>query len=471
MSGAAQMTALRLSALALAVSALAGCAAVSSDGAVADVRQLLGERGTALPLNGDEEARQRAVSDMLAKPLDRHGAVRLTLLNNRSVQADLAELGIAQAELAQASRIDNPKFTFARKKRGDEIEYERSYGIDILGVLSLPWRSQIEARNVEQAKLRVAGDIGRIALQARKAWVNAVAAEQSVRYMADVAESAEASAELARRMVTVGNFNKLAYNRAQLVYAESMAQLARSRQAALEARETLVRLLALNWRQVGELKLPERLPDLPEQVRSMDDLCPQAAEKRLDLQMARNETASMAKALGFTRATRFINVLETSYLNNASNDGSHQRGYELSLELPLFNWGDAKIAKAEAIYRQALNRAAEIGINAESELRVSYAAYRGQYDLARHYRDEVLPLRKAISDESQLRYNGMLSSVFELLADSREQVGGVLAAIEAQRSFWEAEANLEMATMLGSPPAASMGMAAAPSSAGDSTGH
>ena len=55
-------------------------------------------------------------------------------------------------------------------------------------------------------------------------------------------------------------------------------------------------------------------------------------------------------------------------------------------------------------------------------MREAYSAYRTAYDLARHYRDEIVPLRKRISEEKLLRYNGMLISVFELLADAREQV-------------------------------------------------
>ena len=94
---------------------------------------------------------------------------------------------------------------------------------------------------------------------------------------------------------------------------------------------------------------------------------------------------------------------------------------------------------------QAVNRVAETAVNARSEVREAYAAYRTAYDIARHYRDEIVPLRKRISEEKLLRYNGMLISVFELLADAREQVASVNAAIEALRDFWIAEADLQVA--------------------------
>ncbi len=71
--------------------------------------------------------------------------------------------------------------------------------------------------------------------------------------------------------------------------------------------------------------------------------------------------------------------------------------------------------------------------------------------MAKHYRDEVVPLRKRISDENLLRYNGMLIGVFELLADSREQVRGVTGYVQALRDFWVAQTNLQTALTGRSP--------------------
>jgi hypothetical protein len=80
---------------------------------------------------------------------------------------------------------------------------------------------------------------------------------------------------------------------------------------------------------------------------------------------------------------------------------------------------------------------------APSELRSSYAAYRIAYDLAMHYRDEVLPLQKIIAEEATLRYNGMFIGVFELLAENREQTKMAIAAIVAKQAFWVADAGFQ----------------------------
>jgi outer membrane protein TolC len=161
--------------------------------------------------------------------------------------------------------------------------------------------------------------------------------------------------------------------------------------------------------------------------------------------MAKHDAQATASALGLSKSTRFINVLEAGYANKSQTGQPRQNGYEIALELPLFDWGSARTAKAEALYMQSVHRTADVAVRARSEVREAYSAYRTSYDVAKHYRDEVVPLRKKISDEVLLRYNGMLTGVFELLADAREQVGSVNASIEAQRDFWLAETDLQAA--------------------------
>ena len=119
---------------------------------------------------------------------------------------------------------------------------------------------------------------------------------------------------------------------------------------------------------------------------------------------------------------------------------------------------------------QAMHRTAQVAINARSEVRESYSAYRTAYDLARHYRDEVVPLRKRISDENLLRYNGMLASVFDLLADSRDQIASVTAAVESLRDYWVAETNLQ-AALTGRSPGAPSGMGPARAAAAAQAAH
>ena len=161
--------------------------------------------------------------------------------------------------------------------------------------------------------------------------------------------------------------------------------------------------------------------------------------------MARRSTEAMAANLGLSKATRFVNALEVGYTNESNTGEKRQNGYEIDIEIPLFDWGDARLARAEATYMQSVHRLQGVALTAQSEVRETFETYRTAYDHARHFRDQVVPLRKQIADENVLRYNGMLIGVFELLADAREQIASVNAYIDALRDFWLAETNLQMA--------------------------
>ncbi len=426
--------------------ALGGCATFSRDGGLDDVSSMAaGRTGQDIRLQRDTGAHAQAeLSALLKKPLAADDAVRVALINNRSLRASLAELGVAESDLVQAGRLANPSFSFGRMSGGGETEIERSVMFDLVGLLTMPLRRDIEARRFEGAKLVAATEAVRIAADTRKAWFNAVAAAQSARYAEQVREAAQASAELAGRMAKVGNLSALDQAREQAFSAEASAQLARARHAATAAREQLTRLMGL-WGAHTSFQLPDRLPEVPGAPREPGDIESLAMQQRLDVRLAKLSTAATARALGLSKATGFVNVLEAGYVNTSKSGEPRENGYEIELALPLFDWGGARIAKAEALYMQSVHRTAETAVSARSQVREAYSAYRTSYDLARHYRDEIVPLRKKISEETLLRYNGMLMSTFELLADARAQIGGVNAAIEAQRDFWIADTDLQAA--------------------------
>ncbi|MBA5687591.1 TolC family protein [Rugamonas apoptosis] len=440
-------TTLRAGACAALALALTGCAAFSPDGGLDAVQAITqaatGQALTRMGAAQDGAAAQR-VAALLATPLSADNAVAIALLNNRKLQASYAELGIAEADLVQAGRLPNPTLTFSRLTDGRGLDLERKLMLPVMGMLTMPTASGIERRRFEQTQLAVAGDVLRIADQTRRAFYGAVAARQSVSYLEQVNGAAEAGAELAQRMAAAGNWSQLRQAREQLFLADAVAQLTAARQAEVAAREQLVRLLGLSG-QDATFELPERLPELPAAPRELGDAEARALANRVDILMAQKELAGLAASLGLTRTTRFINVLDVGYQRNTGADGGHTRGVEIEWQLPLFDWGGARVARAEAVYTQALHRAAQGAIEARSQVRESHAAYRNAYTLARHYRDQIVPLRKRIADEQLLRYNGMLTSVFELLADAREQVLSVNAAIEAQRNFWLADAALQAA--------------------------
>jgi outer membrane protein TolC len=439
--------------------ALAGCASLAPDGGSAGVQALVA--GNPLMAGGSaqrtpDEASQKSVDALLAKPLDAEAAVRIALVNSPRVQDAFATLQLSDADRVQASSLPNPVLSFSRLAQGREREFERMLSFNVLGLVTLPWQARWAGQRHEAAKLQAAQSVLMLAADTRRAWVRAVAAQQSVVYLRDAKEATEAGAELAHRMAQVGNWSALQRTREQLLLADAAAQFARAEQAAVAAREQLTRLLGLSGTRTG-YTLPDRLPPLPQAAPDLGDVQARALRDRLDVRSAQAQNTAVADSLGLTRATRVVNAMElgvvrnTTFENDADRSRQTQRGFELDLPLPLFDWGQARTGRAEAQYMQSAARVRDVGVLAASEAREAWQGWNTAYALARRYRDDVLPLRKKVNEEMVLRYNGMLASVWELLGETRASMLVVNAGIEAQRDFWLADTDLQL-VLTGSSP-------------------
>jgi outer membrane protein TolC len=459
------------------VTTLAGCAGFSEDGGFGEAQRVAREQfGTDARWIRTDEDRTLVASEvdrLLAEPMSADTAVRVALLNNPGLQASYARLGIAEADLVQAGRLRNPVLAWTDVKNGNgDRKNERVLLFDVWSLVMMPLAVQMEERRFKAVQAWVARELSRVALAARAAYIEAVSAGQQARLVSEFVESARVSRELAEQMVRAGNWPRLQATRSQLFHAETLTRFAKARQAEQAARERLARVLGLAT-SPSRIRLPEELPEPPAALVAGGELEGIAMTQRFDVTAARFEVEGTARALGLTKATRFVSLLEIGPARIREDDHPWMNGYEIELSVPLFDWGSTKIAKAEAIYMQTVNRAAQVAVDARSEVRESYFAYRSAHDLARHFREEVLPLRRMVRDEQLRRYNGMLVGVFELISDARALIEASMASIGAKRDFWIAD-NRMQAAMLG---AGLLGVGAAdlealaPAAGGDAGGH
>jgi outer membrane protein TolC len=460
-----------------AVAVLSGCATVNIDQAVdrtnAETKSSFGASAQLLRSVDAKTARDLQVAELLKSPLNQQGAVQLAIINSPALQTLLAESWGDMAQAAQGGRIANPMLNLERVRSLGELEFGRILAFGLLDLITLPQRQKIANARMAQTELQMTADVVGLVSQVRMAWVAAVAASESAAYSKLVYESAQASAELAKRMQSVGNFTRLQRVRQQAFYADASIQLLASQQSATATREALIRLLGLKDAQIGALVLPERLPDLPKSFLSPETVSKALIKQRLDVRMAQSQLDTASKSQGLNLITSLtdieLGVIRNAVKDTAEGTSEKSKGYELSIRLPIFDWGDAQRASMNAVTLAAANRMDATVIAAGSDLRESYSAYRTAYDASRQYRDEILPLSKVITDENGLRYNGMFIGVFELLADHRSQINTVKAAIAAQQQFWQADAALQ-ATLLGKPMSAPA-MASGSSAGGDAPGH
>jgi outer membrane protein TolC len=188
---------------------------------------------------------------------------------------------------------------------------------------------------------------------------------------------------------------------------------------------------------------------LPRKPLSLPRIEVDAVEHRIDLRIARIELGALAKALNLTEASRFVTMLDVAGIDRKTRDPDtppfRERGFDVQFQIPIFDGGEVRVRQAAVTYNQAFNLLTERAVNVRSEARDAFRVYRSTYDVAGHYEREVLPLRKIISDEMQLRFSSMQVDVFALLTEARQRIASLRAAIEAKRDFWLAQSELQTA--------------------------
>ena len=447
---------LRVAALAAAALSLSACRSFSPDGGMETVALVAGSglNKDVVKVASREEAAavQSRVSGLLRRPLSTDAAVQIALLNNPGLQAAYNRLGIAEAVAVKASRPPALSFAFSTVSTPVELDIERQIIGSLLSLVTMPARTRIAGEQFAQAELTAAEETLRIAAETRRAYVRAVAAREIVAALGEGKEKRRSLGQARRQLKQTGAVNKLDQARRQVIAVEMDAELVAARQQADAAQERLTRLMGLWHNDLGRA-LPSALPSLPNGLRSRGAIEQEAVNARVDVQIARAEMAAMARSYGLTRKTHFLNVLEAAGISKTQKDRGERRadggGYQLVLEVPLFDFGRANVREAEQRYLEAANRLGEKGINAASEAREAYGAYRATYAIARKYQGEVLPLQQTISAETELQYNAMQVDAFALLEAARGRAKANVASIEAKRNFWLASTDLSVAVLGG----------------------
>jgi cobalt-zinc-cadmium efflux system outer membrane protein len=429
---------------------LAGCASVPGDAGFAGVKSEVARRsGQRIVWNArtpEDRAADNAVRQMLARGLDADRAVQVALLNNRRLQATYADLGVAQADVVQAGLLRNPVFDGEVKflKGGGQI-IDLAVTQDFLDIFFIPLRKKVAADALQSAKLRVTGAVIDLAGRARAAFYGHEAAEQTLELRRTVADASAAAYELARRLHDAGNITDLDLANERAMYEQAKLDLAQAEQAVLDTRERLNVLLGL-WGTDTRWTAPSRLPDPPVSEVAMDDVERRAVEENLDLAMGRKQIEAAARKLGIQRSLGLLPEAEAGVAAERDPGEPWAVGPALSVPIPLFDQGQARSASAAA----ELERAREQFYATAVEVRS--AARRARNDLlaarsrADYYRQVILPLRRQITEQTQLQYNAMLVGAFQLLQAKQAEVEAGVQSVNALRDYWLARTQLDQIT-------------------------
>ena len=193
------------------------------------------------------------------------------------------------------------------------------------------------------------------------------------------------------------------------------------------------------------LSLPERLPDLPAEDPTLDSLLTLAARHRLDLAASLQDINAAGRAVGLTQRFRLLPDGSLTYAGEGKDGGPFESGLGMVIPLPLFDRGQARLLRAQSTLRAAVARQEALLLVMRADVRSAYALLAAARARFEEYRARVVPLRRRVTEETQLQYNAMAISVFGLLQARQGELSAAQGYIEALSDYWKARIQLERA--------------------------
>lgn len=425
---------------------LTSCVSVPRDAGVSGVQQAIAERGApdvvwnAQPATVDHER----VAAMLQDDLTAEEAVAIAMLNNPRLQVTLAELGIARADLIEASTIANPIFEVEVRFPGEPHRpYELRLAQALVDLIQLPRRRAVGRAAFDAAQLRVSSEVLRFAAGVRSTYFDLLAATQHVALTRTIAEAAQAAAEVAIKQHTAGNITDLDLENEQAQYEQAKLALARAEKDVLLAREALLRAMGLR-NSAAEWRVPETFPELPAMEMDQQQLEQLAAARRLDLAIARRDVDAARSRIPLARLA-MLEGTEVDIHFEREPDGAHTVGPGIEMPIPIFNTGRAARTRAEAELLRARHTLSALEAESASQLRSARATLAETRARVEYYRDVVVPRRMRIVELTKLAHNAMLAGIFQLLQAKQNEMQARRDFIDAQREYWSARTDLDRA--------------------------
>lgn len=421
----------------LAVLSLSACG-TSPRLSIAGVNASVRERTGLDPKAGDSAPDPSA---LLSEPLTADAAARIALARNPAFKAKLEEVGLAQADLAQAGILENPRVHGALRFVGGSgsAGHELGVKVNLLDLFERPLRRRVASQRLEQAKSRLGHEVLGLAAEARTAFYEHVAAGQHLTLRAQAVESLDAAVDLAERQRKAGNISALDLANERAARQSAAAELARERSRAAAARERLAMLLAIQDR--PGWKAEQALPDLPASDPTAVAVEQAAVAQRWDLNAAKRDPQVLKDALAAERL-RFFGPVEVGVDTEREYTGESKYGPEFEIGLPIFERRQASRARLAAERRRSLASAEALEAAIRYEARVTSAELAAARAAVEAYSKALADRKEAVA-ETLKNYNYMLKGVFELLEAKRQELEASSAYIDALKDYWSKRAELE----------------------------
>jgi cobalt-zinc-cadmium efflux system outer membrane protein len=401
----------------------------------ADVARRAGvDVGTPVP-SPDAACPDPVVAALLAQPLTQEAAVKVALLNNRTVRESYERLGIARADLLQAGLLQNPVFSADAKFFSGGPEIELGIAQSFLDLFFIPLRKRVAQADLCAEEAAVARDLVRLVYDVRRAFVTVWAGEAMVAMRKEAATTASASRDLMRKLHGAGNARDTLLTIEEVNAARAQLDLTAAEALSRDAREPLVVLLGLSGGRVeftvaGRLEHPPAREDFP-------DPAARALAASLDLLENHARIRSAMYRAGLVRKEAWP-VLDFGAVGKREGGAGGAWGFgpQVSTSLPIFDQGQARFLAASAALRQRVARHTQLAVEVESAARRLVARLTSLRERAEYLRDTYLPLRERLVKEVLEFFNAMQLGAFDVLNAKQQEMDARREYIETTRDAW-----------------------------------
>lgn len=425
---------------------LSGCSTISLNETFDNVANVIQKRESIKVIWAKDEASEaevkKRVSALLSQSLTPDSVAEIALLNSKRIQASYEALGIQRAELLQAGLLSNPIFEVRPRfpSGGGGLNLELGLSQNIFQAFFIPLRRRMEAARLELVEISVANEVVKGAVDAKKAYYEYQGSLQALDVIKQVLKAADAQFEAARKIHEAGNITDLDFRNNKVQLEETKLELLSSEADVEGKKEALLSLLGLD--RTIQLKLSKKLELPPTGEIDSVALEDRILKDSLELRAAKLNIAAITAEEGLSLSQVFPEG-EVGISSERDIDGSWATGPNFLIPLPIFDQGQAFRAGLSARLRSAVNTYAALEIEKRASLRKALKVMEKAKAKIMLYKKSILPLREAITHDTQTNYNAMLTGVFELLTAKRSEIEAAQGFIENIKSYWIENAEVQ----------------------------
>lgn len=387
----------------------------------------------------------RDMESLLSHPLTEDGAVAIAFYNSPVIKAQLASLGVSEADMREAGILRNPKLLYKTRtsnedgaKRNNEIEIKQ----DVFDLLFWPLRKKIAGTRFKASQYETAHQMTDFIKNVRLSYLEWLTAMHKQALAEDHFKAQEASLEIARRQKEAGNINALKMAEAQAIFQKAKIERLKTKQETQMLTERLRTIIGLKPDQFF-MEETVQIPDLPKENLVEADLEKIALDRRLDLLMKRQEIKTLEQSQNLA-GLGFMPEVEVGYNQESETSGNTLKGVVVEGQVPIFNRKQAEQMGIKASLETTRHQLDAMEQQALLEVRLAYQDLTTSRQVVEAYK-EAMPFYQQMVKETLYEYNFMLTDVFRLLESKQAELETKKEFADALKGYWASRIELENA--------------------------